>query len=806
MPKPYLLAVNQHILKPLLLLSIMMSSFLSLNAQTNPQKFTISGTVYEKGSGETLLGVVIMHEQLNIGTTTNAFGFYSITLPAGEVTLLYRYVGFNTQSITFKLDKNIKQDIYLENSATLSEVVISAEKQERISEESRMSTIDLPVDQIKDIPALLGEKDVLKAVQLLPGVQKGSEGNAGFYVRGGGPDQNLIILDDATVYNANHLFGFFSLFNGDALKSIELTKGGFPARYGGRLSSVLEMRMKDGNKESFKGEAGIGLISSRLTLEGPVVKGKSSFLVSGRRTYLDILTQPLIAMANSGGETGGYFFYDLNAKYNHTINDRNRLYVSGYFGKDKFYFRYTSGDSKSKGDFRWGNATATTRWNHIFNDKVFANTSFIFTHYQFSIGTTEKSKNDEYSLRFSSGIQDWSVKYDLDYVPNPNHYIRVGALLTYHRFRPSATVIKGTYFDEFESKVNIIESFENGIYAEDDWRINHALKVNYGARLSHYYARGKHYVKPEPRISARYRIAKDLSMKASYALMNQYVHLLSNTGIGLPTDLWVPATEQVGPQQSQQTALGLSKDLPNRNLLISLEGYYKRMDGIIAYRDGASFMVLDFEDPGIDNTMKWQENITSGKGKSYGAELLLQRKRGKLSGWIGYTLSWTKHQFDDINFGKEYFARYDRRHDLSLVAIYKLSERITLSATWVYGTGQAVTLPLASYPAVEHFPTFDHIDSGFMGNYIRTVEDFGEKNSFRMKPYHRLDVAAQWHKELKRCTKTFELGLYNAYSRKNPFFYYTSYEPSGQNGEYVNRLKQVSLFPIIPSVSWTYKW
>lgn len=775
--------------------------------QSTPQKFTISGTVYEKGSGETLLGVVVLHENENIGTTTNAFGFYSMTLPAGEVTLLYRYVGFNTQRITFQLDKNIKQDVYLENISTLSEVVISAEKQERSSEDSRMSTIEIPVDQIKEIPALLGEKDVLKAVQLLPGVQKGTEGNAGFYVRGGGPDQNLIILDDATVYNANHLFGFFSLFNGDALKSIELTKGGFPARFGGRLSSVLEMRMKDGNKENFKGEAGIGLISSRLTLEGPVVKGKSSFLMSGRRTYIDLLTQPLIALSTSGRETGGYYFYDLNAKYNHTINDKNRLYVSGYFGRDKFYFRYKSGLSKSTGDFRWGNATATTRWNHIFNDKVFANTSLIFTHYQFGIGTEEKSKTDEYTLRFSSGIQDWSLKYDIDYVPNPNHYIRMGTLLTYHRFRPSATVLKGSFLDDaLESHVNIIESFENGLYAEDDWRVTEALKVNYGVRLSHYYTHGKHYVNPEPRFSARYMLARNLSLKGSYALMNQYVHLLSNTGIGLPTDLWVPATEQVGPQKSQQGALGLSKDLPEHNLLLSVEGYYKRMDGIIAYHDGASFMVLDFEDPNVDNTMKWQDNIASGKGKSYGAEILLQRKRGKLSGWVGYTLSWTKHQFDEINFGKEFFARYDRRHDLSLVGIYKLSEQLTLSATWVYGTGQAITLPLANYPAVQHSPSFSHDDSGWIGNFVQTVEDYGEKNGFRMKPYHRLDIAAQWHKELKRCTKTFELGLYNAYSRKNPFFYFISTEPLDNSSGYTNKLKQISLFPIIPSISWSFKW
>jgi len=775
-------------------------------AQTSqPQKFTISGTIYEKGSGETLPGVVAVFEKENIGTASNAFGFYSITLPSGEIELTYRYVGFAPQTIHFVLDKNIKQDVYLENNSTLAEVEVSAEKQERISDETRMSTIEIPVDQIKNIPALLGEKDVLKAVQLLPGVQKGSEGSTGLYVRGGGPDQNLIILDDATVYNASHLFGFFSLFNGDALKSVELTKGGFPARYGGRLSSVLEMRMKDGNKEKLHGEAGIGLLSSRLTLEGPVVKGKSSFLVSGRRTYIDIISQPFIALANQGEGTGGYFFYDFNAKYNHTLDDRNRLYVSGYFGKDKFYFRSRYEDDLTKGNFRWGNATATTRWNHIFNDKVFANTSLIFTNYQFGIGLEEKFGSDNFSLRYTSGIQDWSVKYDLDFVPNPNHYVRIGALLTYHRFRPSATVVKGTFIEEETNKADVITSYENGIYAEDDWLITEKLKVNYGVRLSHYYAQGKNYLRPEPRISARYMLAKDLSLKASYALMNQYVHLLSNTGVGLPTDLWVPATSQVGPQQSQQGAIGLAKDLPQHNLMISLEGYYKTMDGVIAYRDGASFLDIEFDETQNDNdAMRWQENITTGNGRSYGGELLVQRKFGKLTGWVGYTLSWTKLKFDEINFGKEYFARYDRRHDISVVGIYKLSERITLSATWVYGTGQAITLPLATYPILQHEPGFDHNNTNSSG-YINTAQDYGEKNGFRMKAYHRLDVAAQWHKELKRCTKTFELGFYNAYSRKNPFFYFIQLENDGY-GNYQNRLKQISLFPIIPSVTWTYKW
>ncbi len=789
----------------LLFLCVLALSLCGYGQTDAPRKFTISGTIYEKGSAETLLGVVVVYEKENIGTASNAFGFYSLTLPEGEVTVSYRYVGFTTQTFTFKLDKSIKQDVFLENASTTSEVVISAEKQERISEESRMSTIEIPVDQIKNIPALLGEKDVLKAIQLLPGVQKGGEGSTGLYVRGGGPDQNLIILDDATVYNASHLFGFFSLFNGDALKSVELTKGGFPARYGGRLSSVLEMRMKDGNKEKFHGEAGIGLISSRVTLEGPVKKGKSSFLVSGRRTYIDIISQPFIALASRGEGTGGYFFYDFNAKYNHVIDDNNRLYVSGYFGKDKFYFRSKSSSSKMKGNFNWGNATATARWNHIFNDKIFANTSLIFTNYQFGIGLEETYANDEFSLRFNSGIQDWSIKYDLDFVPNPNHYIRVGGLFIYHRFRPSATVIKGTFVEENQKRSEIIESFENGIYAEDDWSISEKLKVNYGVRLSHYNAQGKNYLRPEPRISARYMLAKDLSLKASYALMNQYVHLLSNTGVGLPTDLWVPATAQVGPQQSQQGALGLAKDLPERNLMVSLEGYYKIMDGVIAYRDGASFLDIDVDANTNTQTdpMRWQQNVTAGSGRSYGGELLIQRKFGKLTGWVGYTLSWTKLKFDELNFGKEYFARYDRRHDISVVGIYKISERITLSATWVYGTGQAISLPLATYSAVPHRPDFGHVPSSY--GYTPIVQEYGEKNGFRMKPYHRLDIAAQWHKELKRCTKTFELGLYNAYSRKNPFFYFISTEME-QDGTYRNRLKQISLFPLIPSISWTYKW
>lgn len=774
---------------------------LDLTAQT---KFTVSGTVYEKGSEETLPGVVVISSQENAATVSNPFGFYSLTLPAGKVVLNYQFVGYKTETKEIELQSNIILDIRLENEAILSEVEISAEKQERISEETRMSTIDIPIDQIKNIPALMGEKDVLKVIQLMPGVQKGSEGQTGFYVRGGGPDQNLIMLDDATVYNANHLFGFFSIFNGDALKSVELTKGGFPARYGGRLSSVLEMRMKDGNKEKIHGEAGIGLLSSRLTLEGPVKKGKSSFLVSGRRTYIDIISQPFV-MASSGGAMAGYFFYDFNAKYNHVIDSLNRIYVSGYFGKDKFYFRESTGDDLSKGSFLWGNATATARWNHIHNAKMFSNTSVIFTNYRFNIKLREEFEDSYYELLYKSGIQDFSAKYDLDIIPNPNHYIRLGGIAIYHQFRPSAVIMKGSDIDEGKEYNDKIPSYESAIYIEDDWGITDRLKVNYGIRLSHYFAQTKNYLRPEPRIAARYMLMKDLSLKASYAIMNQYVHLLSNTGAGLPTDLWVPATDRIGPQQSQQFALGIAQDLPKPGLLVSLEGYYKTMDGVISYTEGASFLDVGASNA-EDDPLDWQENVTTGRGESYGAEFLIQKKRGKFNGWIGYTLSWTKLQFDDLNFGKEFFARYDRRHDISLVGIYQVSERFTISATWVYGTGQAITLPLATYMVENPTPTFDNggINSGYL-SYI-SAQDYGERNAFRMKPYHRMDIAMQWRKQLKRCEKTFELGFYNLYNRKNPFYYYIDSTYDTTNNKVTNKLMQMSLFPILPSVSWTYKW
>jgi hypothetical protein len=760
------------------------------HAQKN---YTLSGYIYESSSKESLPGAVAYSATSQLATVSNNFGFYSLTIPEGQHDLLFQLVGYLQQNISITLNSNTKQDIFLVNNAQTAEVVINADAKEKVSEDSRMSTIGIPIEQIKAIPALFGEKDVLKVIQLMPGVQKGSEGSSGFYVRGGGPDQNLIILDDATVYNANHLFGFFSLFNGDALKSIELVKGGFPARYGGRLSSVLEMQMKDGNKEKYTGEVGIGLISSRFILEGPAIKGKSSFIVSGRRTYIDALIYPFLPNDNKVG----YFFYDFNAKYHHVINDRNRVFLSGYFGKDKFYFNDVSDPNEVfKVSLKWGNATATARWNHLFNDKLFANTSLIFTDFKLRIANEEKDKEQNlFTLDYRSGIRDYSAKIDFDYHPNPNHYIRWGGLSTLHQFTPKAIVLTGEYVDQPVSEKEINYALESGVYFEDDWSLSPKLKVNMGARLSHYMYKDKNYLRPEPRFSGRYMIQENTSVKFSFAQMNQYIHLLSNTGAGLPTDLWVPATDKIGPQRSTQYALGFARDLTKQKLTLTIEGYYKDMSDIIHYKEGASFLTSDGD--GSDE-FTWEDQVTTGRGKSYGGEIMVQRKFGKFTGWVGYTLSWTKLQFEELNFGREFFARYDRRHDMSIVGIYKLNDHIQLAATWVYGTGQAITLPLASYSLQPH-QVEPSQNQHIRGNTY--AEYYGDKNSFRMAPYHRFDVSAQFRKQLKRSERTFEVGLYNAYNRKNPYYYFIATNAQGNNV-----LRQISLFPILPSVSWTYKF
>lgn len=786
---------------------------LTVSAQ---ERITISGFVKEQGSQEQLPGVNVYIPDTPYGTVTNTYGFYSLTLPfADSALIVYSFVGYEKTERKISLRKNTELNILLTTVNQLDEVVVSSRRQEDyVSRSAQMSQIEIPIQQIKKIPAFFGEKDVLKVLQLMPGVQKGTEGQTGLYVRGGGPDQNLIILDDAVVYNANHLFGFFSIFNSDALKSVELTKGGFPARYGGRLSSVLEMNMKEGSKDALHGEGGIGVISSRLTLEGPISKGKSSFLISGRRTYIDILAAPLIARNQRGADEQvkpGYYFYDLNAKINYDLGARDKVYLSGYFGHDKFYANETGNNDESRAGLDWGNKTATLRWNHLLNQKLFVNTSFIYSNFNFGVSNYSKDLNtdgsvqDEFSLRYTSKIRDWGIKTDLDFYPSPKHAVKFGAQATFHRFIPSALAIQGSFIDEsIERSVKPVNTLESGIYIEDTWQAADALKMNAGLRISSFQTASKTYIRPEPRFSAALRLAQDFSFKASYAQMNQYVHLLSNTGLGLPTDLWVPTTDRVAPQQSQQVAVGLAKDLEKPALTLTLEGYYKKMNHILNYKEGASFLSINGENA---NELSWEDNVTAGKGWSYGAEFLVHKKTGRFSGWVGYTLSWTKWQFPELNFGKTFYPRYDRRHDLSVVGIYELSKRITLSATWVYGTGNALTLPMASFTGVtDNF--FSRFSSGGKSTITWNgdqVNDYGEKNSFRAEPFHRLDLAVQLHRKKKRHERTWEFGLYNAYNRRNPFFYDISEEKLA-NGNTKNTLKRYSLFPVLPSVSYNFKF
>lgn len=770
---------------------------------------SISGYVREKSSGEMLGGASIFISPANTSTFTNMYGFYSITTASNVPQKIYvKAPGFEldsfywgAQSDTFKsIGLNLIPDNV--DVEKIDEVNVVTKKS-TFSDKVEMSKIDIPVNQIRDIPALFGEKDVLKVIQLLPGVQKGGEGQSGIYVRGGGPDQNLLILDEATVYNASHLFGFFSVFNGDALRSVELTKGGFPARYGGRLSSVIELNMKEGNNQKYVGEVGIGLISSRFTFEGPIKKGKSSFMISGRRTYLDLLVQPMV-YAQTGGNTG-YYFYDMNAKFNYILSEKDKLFVSGYFGRDNFYSTTREANLQSDFSFGWGNRTFTGRWNHQFNSRLFSNLSLIHSHYDFSIDVVESRGTDKFSLAYSSIINDFGFKYDFDWRPNPMNLVRYGISVINHQFNPSAVVVKVSNQDLLNKTVDVIQTYESGVYIEDQIKWND-WKFLPGLRLSQYQVDKSTFFNPEPRISMSYNFDKTLAFKWSFARMNQYIHLLSNSGIGLPTDLWVPATGKLKPMSSEQLAFGVSKDFKN-GYSISLEYYNKKMLNVVQYKDGASFLLQDNLDPNVPTDSKsWENLVTSGTGKSQGVELFLQKQMGKLSGWIGYTLSWTTLQFDELNGGKPFYAKYDRRNDASIVAIYKFNKEFSLAATWVYGTGNAITMPQGTVNSSAHqlqkIPYLWDPNVGWVNNNL----DYGSRNDFRMEAYHRLDISLKFSTEKRRGTRTWEVSMYNAYNRANPFFYYGNLEYDPVSGNSVRKLKKVTLFPIIPSVSWSFKF
>ena len=766
--------------------------FISIIWNFHAQSFTISGYVSDKNSGERLLSATVFNSKDFNGTISNEYGFYSLTLPSDTVILNFNYIGFTSQKIKFFLQQDTIINIDLISSNVLEEVVISAENNsEQFQERTQMSTIEIPIEQIRALPAFLGEVDILKTLQLLPGVSGGSEGSSGIFVRGGSPDQNLILLDGVPVYNASHLFGFFSVFNSDAINKVTLIKGGFPARYGGRLSSVIDIRMKEGNMNEFHGEGSIGVIASRLTLEGPIVKGKTSFMVSGRRTYIDLITRPIIQAQSEGDGVSGYYFYDLNAKINHKFSDKDRLYLSGYFGRDKAYFNNEyqydedSYRTEENGLF-WGNATAVARWNHVFSNKVFSNLIATFTDYKFDIYSNYNDENEDgtnsfFGFEYFSGIYDWSLKYDFDFIPTPKHYLKFGAGITYHTFQPGATQFESDDIDIFTEGFELasenIYATELDLYIEDDWEVNDKLKMNGGLHASAFLVEEVFYKSLQPRISARYLINNDLSLKASFSTMTQYIHLLTNSGIGLPTDLWVPATDTVAPQRAFQPAIGIAYVF-KKNYEVSVEGYYKKMNSIIEYKDGANYL--------FEGLKGWEDKVEIGEGQAYGAELFVQKRNGKLTGWVGYTLSWSNRQFPTINLGEVFPYKYDRRNDFEIAVIYKLNDHIDLSGTWVYSTGQPISLPIAKYEGV-----FNEVIYAYEG-----------RNGYRMNDYHRMDVNASFHKEKKWGERTWNFGAYNLYNRLNPFFIYQQYDYITNKNNY----KQVSLFPIIPSVSYEFKF
>ena len=766
------------------------------------QRYSVSGYVTDAETGESLIGANVFNVPGREGSAANTYGFYSLTLSGDSVQLRFSYVGYESKQTRFLLQKDTVLNIQLQAVNRLEEVVVQADRP--IEETTQMSRIDVPIVQIKALPALLGEVDVLKAIQLLPGVQSGSEGSSGLYVRGGGPDQNLILLDGVPVYNASHLFGFFSVFNADAINKVELVKGGFPARYGGRLSSVIDISMKEGNLKEFHGEGGVGLVASRLTLEGPILKDKASFIVSGRRTYIDILARPLIAAASEGEGTAGYYFYDLNGKVNYKLSDKDRLFVSAYLGDDRFYFRdnYESepwngvrSRNESRAGLNWGNITTALRWNHVLNDKLFSNTTLTYSRYRFNTLLSEetewtengKTETEKFSLEYLSGIRDFSAKVDFDYLPDPNHYIRAGANVIHHTFEPGAVAFKDTDIDTLMGP-RPTYAIEHAFYIEDDFKINELLKINAGLHYSGFAVNEEYYPSLQPRFSARYLLGSDISIKASYARMAQFIHLLTNSGIGMPTDLWVPSTEQVKPQYSSQVALGIAKSIDSR-YEVSLEGYYKKMHNVIEYREGASFLDVD---------KNWENKIVAGDGWSYGVEAFIQKKTGTTSGWLGYTLSWTNRQFEELNFGEVFPYKYDRRHDVSLVVTHKFSRRIEMSGAWVYGTGNSLTLPVAKYAQPGNGVTPDNP----YNNYYNDITVYSKRNEYRMPAYHRMDLSISFLKEKSWGERRWVLGVYNVYNRQNPFFVTTGYDEETEKRVF----KQYSLFQLIPSISYNFKF
>jgi hypothetical protein len=752
-------------------------------------KFTISGYVKDAKTGEELIGAAVFIKELpSTGVYTNAYGFYSITLQAGSYNVTAQFLGYAPQDVKIELKQNIKQEFALnEKISEIKEVVITAERKDENINKVEMGVEKMAMKEIKNVPVLMGEKDVLKTLQLTPGVKSAGEGNSGFYVRGGAADQNLILLDEAPVYNASHLLGFFSVFNSSAIKDVTLYKGSQPAEYGGRLSSVLDIRMKDGNDKKFGAEAGVGIISSHLNVEGPIVKNKGSFSVSGRRTYADLF---LKLSKDTVANKSILYFYDLNAKANYDINKNNRIYLSGYFGKDVFGFSDIFA-------LDWGNVTGTLRWNHLYSDKLFSNTSIIFSNYDYKIHTNFGTTKG----LIISRIQDWNIKQDFEYFVNSKYSMKFGFNAIHHQIIPGVVTLESN--SRIQS-LNLTHKFawENSIYFSNSYKPEEWLSMEFGLRISSFTITGpgdfysydaegntidtikygsgkiiKTYFHPQPRVSVNFILSEKSSVKASYARNVQDLHLLSNSTSGNPTDSWIPSSNNVKSEIADQVAIGYFRNFKDNNYEFSAEAYYKLLQNQIDYKDGAMITLNE----------NAESQLLFGKGRAYGLELFLKKKYGKLNGWIGYTIARTEKKINGINNSRYYPAKQDRTHDISIVGIYELAKKWVVSATWVYYTGDAVTFPSGKY-----------LINGRVVNY------YTERNGYRMPAYHRLDIGATWN---IRKTETFESSLnfscYNVYGRENAYSITFRQDPEDNTK---TQAVQTTLFRWVPSVTYNIKF
>lgn len=745
-------------------------------------KFSLSGYVRDAASGEDLIGATIYFPELETGTTTNIYGYYSHSVPPGTHQVRFSFVGMKDLTKTIQITANTKYNIELRaHNEMLEEVIISAKAADRNVRALEVGVTTMDVKEVEKIPVIFGEKDIVKTLQLMPGISTAGEGSSGFYVRGGSTDQNLMLLDAAPVYNAAHLMGFFSVFNGDALNNVTLYKGISPANYGGRLSSVMDVQMKEGNNKTLSGSGGLGLISSRLTLQAPIQKDQGAIIVSGRRTYADLLAK----VFSDDYDDNALYFYDLNAKANYRLNDKDRLFISGYFGRDKLGLNEKIG-------IDWGNVTLTGRWNHLFNDRLFSNTSLVYSKYDYEAQMVD--------LTISSGIEDWNLKSDFQYYTASNNTLKFGINLIDHSFLPGkVSTGESNFLEDIDIKRYALEGAAYTSYETD---LPYGIKMDAGLRFSAFSIRGPgdfysfdeagevtdtttygshknvaQYGGLEPRLILNIPIGETASIKAGYARNYQYMHLLTNSSGGTPFDVWQPSTDLVKPQRSDQVSMGYFRNFKDNLFETSVEVYYKDLHDLIDYKDGADL----FLNPLVES------QLVSGKGRAYGLELMLKKAKGRLTGWISYTLAKSERKFDAINDGHYYPSAQDRTHDITLVGMYQLNKRWNLSASWIYYTGNAITLPIGKYM----------VDG-------QLVTQYSERNNGRMPDTHRLDLGATCQlKKTDRFESSLNISLYNAYGRKNPYsISFQQVEGSSFESEAV----QMSLFSFVPSITYNFKF